>query len=90
MQLFFDKRHFDDSCLNGKPFNYFKICFYITGLEENLERYRAQLEFDDIYKKGYKNVSVFESVKQTIEDKDFSEFLASNPIYTIYVKALPK
>ena len=62
----------------------------ITGLEENLERYRAQLEFDDIYKKGYKNVSVFESVKQTIEDKDFSEFLASNPIYTIYVKALPK
>ena len=90
MQLFFDKKHFDDSCLNGQPFNYFKICFYITGLEENLERYRAQLEFDDIYKKGYKNVSVFESVKQTIEDKDFSEFLASNPIYTIYVKALPK
>ncbi len=90
MKVYFDKKNFDDGCLNGTPYNYFKIDFYVAELHENMEQYRAQLEFDDRLKAGYKNVSVFESVKQTMSDKEITDFIANSPFYTIYVKSLAK
>lgn len=90
MKVYFQKKEFNDNCLNGKPYNYFKIAFFISEIQENMERYRPMLEFDDRFKEGFKNVSVFESVKQTISDADVREFLASNPFYSIYVKSLAK
>ena len=89
-KIYFDRENYDKSILNGSPYNYFKICFYINDIKENIEAIKEPLMFEDRFKKGYKNVSVFESVKQTIEDKDLSEFMANNPIYTIYVKSLDK
>jgi hypothetical protein len=55
-----------------------------------MERFRPMLEFDDRFKEGFKNISVFESVKQTINDPEITEFIAANPFYSIYVKALQK
>lgn len=90
MKVYFDKKNYNDKCLDGSPFNYFKIAFFISELHENMERFRPMLEFDDRFKEGFKNVSVFESVKQTISDPEITEFLAANPFYSIYVKALAK
>lgn len=89
-KIYFDRENFDKSILDGTPFNYFKICFYINEIEENIDAVKEYLVFDDRLKKGYKNVSVFESVKQTIEDKSVCEFMANNPVYSIYVKSLDK
>jgi len=89
-KLYFDRNNYDRDVLNGSPFNYFKICFYVTGVEETLDNLKDVLVFDDRLKKGYQNVSVYESIKQTIEDKQVNDFIANNPIYTIYVKALDK
>ncbi len=89
-KLYFDRQNYDDSILDGKPFNYFKISFYINEIQESLDDIKDFLVFEDRFKKGYKNVSVFESVKQTLEDKDVNDFLANSPIYSIYVKALAK
>ncbi len=89
-RLYVDRENYDRAIFNGSPYNYFKICFFISGIQENVEKIKDQLVFDDRFKKGYKNVSVFESVKQTLEDKQVNEFLANNPIYSIYVKALDK
>ena len=90
LKVLFDKKNFDDGYLNGTPYNYFKIAFYVSELHENMEQYRAQLEFDDRLKAGYKNVSVFESVKQTMSDKEITDFIANSPFYSIYVKSLAK
>ncbi len=90
MKVYFDKKNYNDGCLDGKPYNYFKIAFFISELHENMERFRPMLEFDDRFKEGFKNISVFESVKQTINDPEITEFIAANPFYSIYVKALQK
>ncbi|MBR1466941.1 MAG: hypothetical protein IJ607_11375 [Bacteroidaceae bacterium] len=90
MKVYFDKKNYNDSCLDGAPFNYFKIAFFISELHENMERFRPMLEFDDRFKEGFKNVSVFESVKQTISDPEITDFMANNPFYSIYVKAQQK
>lgn len=90
MKVFFDKKNYNNRCLNGTPYNYFKIDFYVAEIQENMEQYRAQLEFDDRLKAGYKNVSVFESVKQLMNDTDITDFIAKTPFYSIYVKSLAK
>ena len=90
MKVFFDKKNFNPACLDGDPYNYFKISFYVSEMEENMERYREQLEFDDRLKSGCKNVSVFESVKQTISDKEITDYMAATPFYSIYVKSLKR
>ena len=90
LKLYFDRNNYDRSIIKGSPFNYFKICFYITDVEENLDDIKDKLIFDDRLKKGYKNVSVYESIKQTIEDQSVNDFMANNPFYTVYVKSLDK
>ena len=90
VQLFFDKANFNLDCLDGEPYNYLKVDLYISNMKENVEKYRPMLEFDDILKKDCKNISVFESLKQTIEDPELGDYIANNPFYTIYVKAQKK
>ena len=87
LQVFFDRQNWNPEFLTGKPYNYFKIAFFVTEMEEHLEKFRDQLVFDDIINKGELNESVFESVKQTIEDPEIIQFLADTPFYAIYVKA---
>ncbi len=90
IQIFFDKPNWNPEFLTGKPYNYFKIAFFVTEMEEQLEKFRNQLVFDDIINKGQQNESVFQSVKQTIEDPEIIQFLADTPFYAIYVKSLQR
>lgn len=90
LRLYFDKQNYNPADLTGNPYNYFKIAFFVSEIEQNMEKFRSKLEFDDRLKPGFKNVSVYESVKQTMEDPEITEFLANTPFYSIYVKALAR
>lgn len=86
--LYFDINKFaPDADLNGNPFNYFKIEIVITGLEDILGNSIDMFNFDSLSHPGQTNISISESLKNTVFDPEIKNKLVSKTLYTIYVKS---
>ena len=86
--LYFDIMNLDNSFLKyGKPFNYFKIDFFITKTQNVFSRYSSMFAFDLLGQPGKTNTSVVTSVEQCLVDKDLENQMKHSPFYTIYVKS---
>ena len=88
INVYFDIMNLDDSFLKVcKPFNYFKIDFYITETENVFANYSSMFSFDLLGQPGVQNNSVVASVEQCLVDKDLQDQIKHSPFYTIYVKS---
>lgn len=87
IEINFDKQMFNPTLLNGKPYNYFRIEIHVSEVENIFDRYSSMFEFDDISKNGAKNISVSESVKQCLADKEIQDMMRDCSIYSVYVKS---
>lgn len=88
INLYFDVMNLDNAFLKyGKPYNYFKIDFFITQTENVFSRYASMFTFDLLGKPGVINSSVVTSVEQCLVDNDLQNQMKHTPIYTIYVKS---
>ncbi len=88
VDLYFDINNFaPDGDLNGKPFNYFKIEIVVKDLENILENSIDLFDFDSILNQGQTNVSISESLKNCVSDRELLNKLKGKVLYTIYVKS---
>jgi len=88
VNLYFDITRFDNSFLKyGNPYNYFKIDFLITEIENVFANYSSMFVFDLIGKPGEQNLSVVSSVEQCLTDEDLQNQMKHSPFYTVYVKS---
>lgn len=87
VKVYFDKEMFDPSVLNGAPYNYTKIDFYISKVDNVFNQFEKLFFFDSIDVPGETNTSVAESIKQSLADPEIAESMKNTPIYTIYVKS---
>lgn len=86
--LYFDINNFaPDADLNGNPFNYFKIEIVITGLEDILGNSIDMFNFDSLSHPGQTNISISESLKNSVFDPEIRNKLVGKTLYTIYVKS---
>ncbi len=86
--LYFDINKFaPDADLNGNPFNYFKIEIVITGLEDILGNSIDMFNFDSLSHPGQTNISISESLKNSVFDPEIKNKLVGKTLYTIYVKS---
>lgn len=87
VKVYFDKEMFDPSVLNGKPYNYTKVDFYISKVDNVFDQFEKLFFFDSIDVPGETNTSVAESIKQCLADPEISESMKKTPIYTVYIKS---
>ena len=86
--LYFDIMKLNNAFLKyGKPYNYFKIDFFITQTENVFSKYSSMFMFDLLGQPGVTNSSVVTSVEQCLVDKDLQNQMKHSPFYTIYVKS---
>lgn len=71
----------------GKPYNYFKIDFFITKTRIAFADNASMFTFDLIGDPGATNSSVVTSIEQCLVDKDLESQVKRSPFYTIYVKS---
>ena len=87
INLYFDVMNLDNSFLKeGTPFNYFKIDFYITEVENVFSKYSSMFSFDLLGQPGRTNNSVIASVEQCLVDKDLQKQMMNSPFYSIFIK----
>ena len=88
INLYFDIMKLNNAFLKyGKPYNYFKIDFFITQTENVFSKYSSMFMFDLLGQPGVTNSSVVTSVEQCLVDKDLQNQMKHSPFYTIYVKS---
>ena len=88
MNLYFDIMNLDNSFLKyGKPYNYFRIDFFITRTQNEFVKYSSMFTFDLLGQPGKTNSSVVTSVEQCLTDQDLVSKMKNSPFYTIYVKS---
>lgn len=88
VDLYFDIENFaPDGELDGKPFNYFKIDIVVKDLENILGNSIDMFNFDSVVNQGQTNVSISESLKNCVFDRDLINKLKGKVLYTIYVKS---
>lgn len=87
LKLHFDVIGFNPTFLKGKPYNYFKIDFFITKTENAFDNIEKWFSFDLLGQPGQTNLSVVASIKQCLTDKDLQNQMKQSPFYTIYIKS---
>ena len=88
MNLYFDIMNLNNSFLKyGKPYNYFRIDFFITKTQNVFSKYSPMFTFDLLGQPGKTNSSVVTSVEQCLTDHDLADRMKRSPFYTIYVKS---
>lgn len=90
IDLYFDVNNFapDKSTeLNGKNFNYFKIVISVKEVENILANNIDIFNFESIAHPGQTNISISESLKQSVYDPDIINMLNGKVLYTIYIKS---
>ena len=88
INLYFDVMRLDNAFLKyGKPYNYFKIDFFISQTENVFSKYSSMFTFDLLGQPGVTNSSVVTSVEQCLVDKDLQNQMKHSPFYSIYVKS---
>lgn len=90
IDLYFDINNFapdKGTDLNGKDFNFFKIVISVKEVENILANNIDIFNFESIAHPGQTNVSISESLKQSVYDPDIVNMLNGKVLYTIYVKS---
>lgn len=88
VNVYFDLMRLDNAFLRyGKPYNYFKIDFFITKTRSAFADHASMFTFDLLGTPGTTNSSVVTSIEQCLVDKDLESQVKRSPFYTIYVKS---
>lgn len=88
--LYFDTQMFDPSWMNGQPYNYMKVAFYVSSISPIFSQFADMFKFESIDIPGQTNVSVAASIEQCMADPDVQQKVMQSPIYTIYVKSFER
>lgn len=90
IDLYFDVEHFapdTDTDLNGTPYNFIKIEITISEVENILTNHIDMFNFESIAHPGRTNVSISESLNQSVYDPEIIDSLNGKVLYTIYIKS---
>lgn len=92
INVYFDIYNYNpDLILDGSPFNYFKIDFYINDVKNVFAQYAKIFEFTSIdCQLGQTNLSIEKSVEQCLADPAIMNYMRKKPFYSIYVKSNQK
>lgn len=81
---------FNNSCLDGSPYNYTKVDICVNGVDYVFDNYSSMFDFQSIDVPGQMNSSVSESIKQCLTDPAIKAMMNNALIYTIYIKSNEK
>lgn len=90
VKLYFDKKNCNSAVLDGKTNNYIKIDIYVESITDVFDKYEDKFKFQSITSPDEDNVSISESIKQCLKDREIKSKITDSPIYTIYIKSLKK
>lgn len=92
VDVYFDVDNYNpDLVLDGSPFNYIKVDFYVKDITNIFKQCAPMFEFTSIdCQPGETNVSVAKSIEQCLVDPAVQNHIRENPFYTIYIKCNKK
>ena len=90
INIYFDPQMFDPTILyDGNPWSYFKIDINVKDYSNNFSHNPMAeqiFSFDSIDMPGQSNISIVESIKQTVSKPSVSNMVKGKTIYSIYVR----
>ena len=90
INIYFDPQMFDPTILyDGDPYSYFKLDILVKDYSNNFSHNPLAEEiftFDSIDMPGQNNISIVESIKQTVSKPAVSNMVKGKTIYSIYVR----
>ncbi len=90
INIYFDTQMFDPTILyDGNPWSYFKLDIVVKDYSNNFSHNPMAEDiftFDSIDMPGNSNISIVESIKQTVSKPSVSNMVKGKTIYSIYVR----
>lgn len=85
--MFANQNQYNPLFMISSPYNYLRLDFYIGTAESTIDSYKNMFCFDDITKPEQPNTSVYESIKQCMDDADILSKVNGAHLYSIYVQS---
>lgn len=85
--MFADQNQYNPFFMESAPYNFVRLDFSIRNVEPTIDEYKDMFCFDDIKRPGKFNTSVYESIKQCMEDADVLGKINNAHLYSIYVQS---